>query len=68
MLESIPTELRIIAFIGAVIVAVVALVALRGEWPKTRLEDHVTKIMMVLLTVGCIEVMLVAIGTIGRVK
>lgn len=68
MLESIPLQLRIIALIGAVIVAVVALIALRGEWPKTRLEDNVTKIMMVLLTVGCIEVVLVAIGTIGRVK
>jgi hypothetical protein len=68
MLESIPTQLRIIAFIGAVIVAVVALVALRGEWPKTKLEDNVTKIMMVLLTLGCVEVALVAIGTIGRVK
>jgi hypothetical protein len=66
MLESIPLQLRIIALVGAVIVAVVALIALRGEWHKTQLEDHVTKIMMVLLTVGCVEVFLVAIGKIGR--
>ena len=66
MLEHIPTQLRIIAFIGAVVVGVTALVALRAEWPKTRLEDQITKIMMVLLAIGCVEVVLVAFGVIGR--
>lgn len=58
--------LRIIALVGAVIVGVVALVALRAEWRKTALEDNVTKIMMVLLALGCAEVILVAIGFWGR--
>ena len=58
--------LKVIAFIGAVIVGVVALVALRGEWKKAALEDHVTKIMMVLLAIGCVEVILVAFGVWGR--
>jgi adenine/guanine phosphoribosyltransferase-like PRPP-binding protein len=59
--------LKVIAFIGAVVVGIVALVALRAEWKKTALEDHVTKIMMVLLAIGCVEVILVAFGVWGRV-
>ncbi len=58
--------LKIIALVGAVVVGVVALVALRAEWKKTALEDHVTKIMMVLLALGCAEVILVAFGVWGR--
>lgn len=59
--------LKLIALVGAVIVGVTALVALRSEWKKTELEDQVTKIMMVLLTVGCIFVVLVAFGVWGKV-
>lgn len=58
--------LKGIALVGAVVVGVVALVALRAEWKKTALEDHVTKIMMVLLAIGCVEVILVAFGVWGR--
>jgi len=67
MLEQIPGTLRIIALIGAIVVGVTALVALRSEWAKTHLEDNITKIMMVLLALGCVEVVLVALGQIGRV-
>lgn len=66
MLEQIPLQLRIIALVGAVVVAAVALIALRGEWHKKQLDDQITKIMMVLLAIGCVEVFLVAIGKIGR--
>jgi hypothetical protein len=59
--------LRAIALIGAVVVAVVALTALRAEWKKTGLDDNVTKVMMILLTIGCIFVALVAVGVWGRV-
>lgn len=59
--------LRGIALVGAIIVGVVALVALRGEWNKTQLEDQVTKIMMILLALGCIEAALVAVGFWGKV-
>jgi adenine/guanine phosphoribosyltransferase-like PRPP-binding protein len=59
--------LKLIALVGAVIVGVTALVALRAEWKKTELEDQITKIMMVLLTVGCIFVVLVAFGVWGKV-
>ena len=66
MLEQIPGTLKIIALVGAVVVAIAALAGLRSEWKKTELEDQVTKIMMVLLTVGCIFVVLVAVGAWGR--
>ena len=61
------TVLRGIALIGAIVVAIVALVALAGEWKKTGLDDQVTKIMMILLALGCAEVVLVAIGFWGKV-
>ena len=67
MLEQIPGTLRIIALIGSVVVGIAALIALRDEWKKTALEDNVTKIMMVLLTIGCIFAALVAVGVWGRV-
>ena len=66
MLEQIPGTLRIIAFVGSIVVAAAALAGLRSEWKKSELEDNVTKIMMVLLTVGCVFVALVAIGVWGR--
>jgi NADH:ubiquinone oxidoreductase subunit 6 (subunit J) len=66
MLEQIPGTLRIIALVGAVIVAVAALIALRDEWKKKALEDNVTKIMMILLTLGCIFALLVAVGYWGH--
>ncbi len=57
---------RIIALVGAFVVAGCALTSLRAEWKKTGLDDHVTKIMLALLTVGCIVVVLVAVGVAGR--
>jgi hypothetical protein len=55
-----------LALVFAVVVGIIALVALRAEWKKTALEDHITKIMMILLSVGCIEVLLVTFGVWGR--
>jgi hypothetical protein len=59
--------LRILAGAGALVVAYFALKALYEEWPKTALEDHVTKIMMGLLTLGCAIVLTVALGFAGRI-
>ena len=66
MLEQIPGTLKLIALIGAAVVALAALAGLRSEWKKSELEDQITKIMMVLLTVGCVFVVLVALGVWGR--
>ncbi|MBV8170763.1 MAG: hypothetical protein JO219_02405 [Candidatus Eremiobacteraeota bacterium] len=59
--------LRILAGAGALVVAFFALKALYEEWPKSALEDQVTKIMMALLTLGCAIVFTVAIGMAGRI-
>ncbi|HLN47457.1 MAG TPA: hypothetical protein VK216_04255 [Magnetospirillaceae bacterium] len=59
--------LRILAGAGALVVGFFALKALYEEWPKTALEDQVTKIMMALLTLGCIIVLTVALGKAGHV-
>lgn len=54
--------LRIIAFAGAVIVGLNALSSLVAEWPKRGLDDHVTKVMLALLALGCVIVVLVVFG------
>lgn len=58
--------LKILAGAGALVVAFFAVKALYEEWPKTALEDQVTKIMMGLLTLGCIIVLTVALGFAGK--
>ena len=54
--------LRIIAFVGAVVVGLSALQSLQAELPKKGLDDQVTKIMLALLALGCVIVILVAFG------
>jgi uncharacterized membrane protein YdjX (TVP38/TMEM64 family) len=54
--------LRIIAFVGAVIVGLSALLSLQAEWPKRNLDDHVTKVMLALLALGCAIVICVSFG------
>jgi len=58
--------LRILAVIGAIVVGISAVTSLLGEWNKTGLDDHVSKVMLGLLTLGCIIVILAASGAIGR--
>jgi hypothetical protein len=57
---------KIIAGAGALVVGFFALKALYEEWPKKNLDDQVTKIMMALLTLGCIIVLTVALGFAGK--
>ena len=54
--------LRVVAFVGAVIVGLSALMSLQAEWPKKGLDDQVTKVMLALLALGCVIVILVAFG------
>ncbi len=56
---------KFLAFFGALVVAGSALTSLRGEWKKTGLDDHVSKVMLALLTLGCVIVVLVAVGLAG---
>ncbi|MDQ6780651.1 MAG: hypothetical protein M3Z37_05805 [Candidatus Eremiobacteraeota bacterium] len=58
---------RSIAFLGALVVGTSALTSLRAEWKKKNLDDQVTKVMLVLLTAGCLLVIVVALGWAGKV-
>jgi hypothetical protein len=57
---------RLLAILGALIVGVSALTSLRAEWKKSGLDDQISKIMLALLTLGCIIVILAASGIVGR--
>jgi uncharacterized membrane protein len=54
--------LRVIAFVGAVVVGLSALLSLQAELPKKGLDDHVTKVMLGLLALGCFIVIMVCFG------
>ncbi len=56
---------KIVASIGAVVVFVFALIGLRGEWPKTGLDDNVTKLLLGLMAFGCVLVILACFGVLG---
>jgi adenine/guanine phosphoribosyltransferase-like PRPP-binding protein len=56
---------KIVAFIGALVVGVFALIALRNDWKKTGLDDQVTKILLGLMAFGCVLVLCAAVGLIG---
>ena len=57
---------KIIAFVGAVVVFVFAIVGLRGEWHKNGLDDNVTKVLLGLMAFGCILVVLASFGILPR--
>ncbi len=49
---------KIISIVGAIVVGVFAIIALRGEWKKTGLDDQVTKGLLALMALGCVLVIL----------
>jgi hypothetical protein len=59
---------RVVALGGAVVVAVFAIIALRGEWNKTGLDDQVTKLLLGLMAFGCILVVLAATGVLPHIS
>jgi hypothetical protein len=65
-MEGLAGAEKIIALIGAVVVAVFALISLKGEWPKTGLDDNVTKLLLGLMAFGCVLVLLAATGVLPR--
>jgi phosphate/sulfate permease len=60
--------LRVVAFIGAVVVGLTALQSLQAELPKKGLDDQVTKIMLALLALGCVIVVLVVFGVLPGIQ
>ena len=65
-MEGLAGTEKIIALIGAVVVAVFALISLKGEWLKTGLDDQVTKLLLGLMAFGCVLVVLAATGVLPR--
>ena len=66
-MEGLAGPEKIIALIGALIVGVFAIVALRGEWKKTGLDDNVTKVLLALMAFGCVLVLLASTGVLPRI-
>ena len=56
---------HIIAIVGAVVVGVTALVAVKNDWKTTGLDIQVTKLLLGLMALGCVIVILSATGVIG---
>ncbi len=55
-----------IAIIGAIIVTVVSLVALKNDWKTPGLENQVFKVMLGLLALGAVLSFFAAVGVLGN--
>jgi hypothetical protein len=53
------------ALFGALIVGTTALVALVNDWGATGLDNNVTKLMLGLMTLGCVLVVFTSFGALG---
>jgi hypothetical protein len=56
---------KTIAFIGAIVVGVTAVIQLRNDWGAHGLDALVTKILLGLMAVGCVFALLAAINILG---
>jgi hypothetical protein len=56
---------RGIALVGAIVVGVFALIALKDDWSATGLDNNTTKLLLGLMAFGCVLVFFAAIGVIG---
>jgi hypothetical protein len=53
------------ALVGAIVVGVFALIALKEDWNATGLDNSTTKLLLGLMAFGCIMVLAAAVGLIG---
>ena len=65
-MEALATPEKILAGIAAVLVGVLALIALKNDWKTTGLDDHVTKLLLGLMALGCVLVLIAAFGILPR--
>jgi adenine/guanine phosphoribosyltransferase-like PRPP-binding protein len=56
---------RIVALIGAIVVGVFAVIALKNDWNKPGLDNNTTKLLLGLMAFGCVLVFFAAIGVLG---
>ena len=61
-MESLAMPEKIFAGIGALVVGVVALIALKNDWKTTGLDNNVTKLLLGLMAFGCVLVLVAAFG------
>ncbi len=57
---------RVVAVVGAIVVAAAALVALKNDWKTPGLENQVFKVMLGLLALGAVLALFAAIGVLGN--
>jgi len=55
-----------VAGLGAALIGVLALVALRNDWKATGLDSNVTKLLLGLMALGCVLVLIAAFGILPR--
>jgi hypothetical protein len=67
-MDALASTEKIVALVGAIVVAVFAIIALRGEWHKTGLDDQVTKLLLGLMAFGCVLVLLAATGVLPHLS
>ena len=53
------------ALIGAIVVGVFALIALKEDWHAKGLDNGTTKLLLGLMAFGCIMVLFATVGLIG---
>ncbi|HMD02244.1 MAG TPA: hypothetical protein VKG44_04680 [Candidatus Baltobacteraceae bacterium] len=56
---------RGIAFVGAIVVAITAVVQLKNEWAARGLDADVTKLLLGLMAFGCVLALLAAVNVLG---
>ena len=57
---------RIGAIAGGIVVGIVAFYALWKDWKTPGVENHVFKIMLLLLGVGAVVALLAGVGVLGN--
>jgi hypothetical protein len=65
-MEQLAGPEKIIATIGAIVVGIVALIALKNDWKTTGLDNNVTKLLLGLMAVGCVLVLVATAGLLPR--
>lgn len=61
-----PTVVQTLTLFFGVIVFVTALIQTKNEWAKHELEDNLTKVLLILMAVGCIEAIGATLGFLGH--
>ena len=65
-MEQLALPEKILAGLGAVLVGVVAIIALKNDWKTTGLDNNVTKLLLGLMALGCVLVLFAAFGVLPR--